>query len=174
MKYLSSRDMRALLHRVRDFIPHVWPHGPGGECEETSRLLVRIIGPQARLNCGTDWRRVPNARGGGTRQVDSGYRNKAGRWNSHYWVDVTVGQQIYIADLTADQFDGPEVVFCKAPNGSYCPNVPQVREMLSTSRGVISEVSGWYARWLAWDRDPFNAPKTAKPSSCNSYNQYTK
>ena len=143
----TFQEARDLLARIRIFMEATWPLGHStAECEETSRLVCKIFGHQAKLNCGTDWRRLPNGRG--AQRFDAGYVDQGGKCHAHYWTDLTIDDQIYIADLTADQFSGPKVVLVKAPHFRYRPNIPQVKDMMSTSRRVVDEVNTWYKAWL--------------------------
>jgi len=155
---LTVAECIRLLGRMRQFLEPVWPHGSGGECEETSMFICKVFGRCATLTCGTDWRRLPNGRG--TKLVDSGYWNETTkRWCSHYWVNIQLGNVRYIADLTADQFGGPKVVFVKSPHSNYLPNDPEVTEMFQRPRFVVQEVNEWYRQWLEWCHHSCNKPE---------------
>jgi len=77
--------------------------GTKGTCLYACILLEKTLNQFEREGCAMIR--------GGDGEGDGGYRDDAGDWHGHFWVEATDSDgQGYILDVTADQFGGSETV----------------------------------------------------------------
>lgn len=77
--------------------------GTAGSCMYASILLSKTLNLYAGWEC--------SVIRGGPGRGDGGYTDARGIQRGHYWVEATDNDgEIYVLDITADQFGGPPVV----------------------------------------------------------------
>lgn len=94
-----ASSARLIFTRLFQYCPEVT--STRGTCAYASFMAKEMISKFSDYEC--------HARGGDGKN-DGGYFDEKGNGHGHYWVEVVTPTGNFVVDLTADQFDGAEVV----------------------------------------------------------------